>query len=119
MAIERQKEKLNSARADAKNTRYKPKFTPEEKSQAGRARKLLGRAGAVAERRRGEGKEDRREARSTAMKTPEDIVFEGTRASAKNGRPGDLKFGKKAKGKSGKPSTRSARRATEWKKKKN
>lgn len=51
------------------------------------------------------------------LKTPEAIVFEGYRASSKNGRPKDLKLGGKGGGKKqGKRRTRSTKRASEWKK---
>lgn len=126
-AVEREKSRLQIARADGKGTKYKPKLTAEEKSQAGRAGKLLGRAGAAAERRKGQGKDwpgSRQSVLQTdddvEMKTPEQIVFEGTRASSKNGPPKDLKFGKKGKkpAKGGKPMNRGTRRAAEWRKKK-
>jgi nucleolar protein 12 len=48
---------------------------------------------------------------------PEHFVLEGKRASAKDGRPKDLKFGKKAKKKGGKPTNRGTRRAAEWRNK--
>ena len=50
------------------------------------------------------------------LKTPETIVFEGYRASAKNGKPRDLKMGGGGGKKGGKPRTRSSKRGTEWKK---
>lgn len=114
---------------DAKNTRYKKKLTPEELSMTGRAAKLLGRAGAAAERRKirsADVSTSNKERNETAndFKTPEEIIFEGARASANKGIPRGLKLGKKAKSrkapksaKSGKPTGRGARRATEWRKK--
>jgi nucleolar protein 12 len=53
-----------------------------------------------------------------SIKTPEDIVFEGRRASAKDGRPKDLRFkGKKSgSGKAHKKRTAHAKaRASKWK----
>jgi nucleolar protein 12 len=72
---------------------YNPKATEEQKTQQGRAKAMLGKAG--------------------AFKTAESFVFEGHRASAKQGTSG-LKLGGKRKGK-GKPSNRSTKRAAAWK----
>jgi len=123
-AQERQREKMLAASNDSKSTKYKKKLTPEEKSMTGRAGRLLGRSAAAAQGRRANGKERRnrpdfrtRENAVDGLKTPEQIVFEGSRASAMNGRPKDLKLGKKARGKSGKPTGRAARRTAEWRKK--
>ncbi len=128
MAMEREREKMKGQRAAAKSTKYRHKATPEEKSQAGRASKLLGRAGAAAEKRRGASGNKgppttgansvaRFEKDGGDVKTPEQVIFEGTRATSNNGRPKDLKFGKKSKvAKKGRPTNRSARRAAEWKK---
>ncbi|KAI0007073.1 hypothetical protein F4779DRAFT_593551 [Xylariaceae sp. FL0662B] len=129
LAVERTtKAKLANAGAGEnklKSTKYKPKVTPEQQSQAGRASRLLGKAGGARQRRglKGEGRRprERREgAPDGDMKTPEQIVFEGRRASAKDGKPRDLKFGK-MKGKKGvvktKPKSRGAKRAAEWRKK--
>jgi nucleolar protein 12 len=115
---------------------YNPKLSSEVSSFKGRASKLLGKAGAAqfksgangtAIGRRGEGEKDRRmsgggkeeggKAGAGAMRTPESIVFEGYRASAKSGKPRDLKMGGGGGGKKkGKPRTRGAKRGTEWKK---
>jgi nucleolar protein 12 len=124
-----------SARADSKNTKnpnksqiYNPKLSSQVSSLQGRAGKLLGKAGA-AQFRKGEGSG----ANGTTMgkigagatgkviegiaKTPESIVFEGYRASAKSGKPAGLKMGGKGGGKkNGKPRTRSSKRASDWKK---
>ncbi|KAL2873638.1 Nucleolar protein 12 [Colletotrichum sp. CLE4] len=111
------------------STKYKAKITPEQQSLAGRASRLLGRQGARRER------DDNRKPRAHApangsgaipkdeMKKPEDFIFEGRRASAKDGRPKDLKFNKRSKPKGGggvkktKPTGRGAKRAAEWKNK--
>jgi len=87
-----------------KDSSYVPKVTPDAKTLAGRAGKLLGRAAARAHLHSGD-KKDRRDKTAaprrresadgsgdTVMKSPEDIVFEGRRASAKDGKPKDLKF---------------------------
>ncbi|KAI1865445.1 uncharacterized protein JN550_008202 [Neoarthrinium moseri] len=153
LAVERTtKAKLDAAAAAApaidgtagkpKSTKYKHKATPEQQSLAGRAGRLLGRAGAARQARelRGGGKKPRHRestrtgantvemgaagsgAASTTIKTPEQIVFEGRRASAKDGKPKDLKFGK-GKGAGGRKRPlpqakgRGARRAAEWRKK--
>ena len=104
---------------------YNPKTPIEESTQQGRVGKLLGRAGA-AQFKKGKvtganqmqlGKRgDGAKAISGVMKTPESIVFEGYRASSKNGKPKDLKMGGKGGGKKGKPTNRGAKRATAWKK---
>ncbi|KAK1967764.1 hypothetical protein LY78DRAFT_606003 [Colletotrichum sublineola] len=133
-------ERTNKARAAQSggpgtpgNTKYRAKITPEQQSQAGRAARLLGRSGANRERLGNRG--DRGKPRAPGngsgaipkdeMKGPEDFIFEGRRASAKDGRPKDLKFNKRSKPKGGgggvkksKPTGRGAKRASEWKKKK-
>ncbi|KAF2174996.1 hypothetical protein K469DRAFT_612378 [Zopfia rhizophila CBS 207.26] len=70
---------------------YNAKVTDQQKSMQGRARNLLGKAG--------------------AFKSAESFVFEGYRASSKQGTSG-LKLGGK---KGGKPMTRSSKRGTAWK----
>ena len=103
---------------------YNPKPDPHQSSLSGRASKLLGRAGAAKFKKstganeikigkRGEGKG----LEGVVARTPESIVFEGFRASSKAGKPRDLKVGGGAGGKKkGKPRTRSAKRAGDWKK---
>ncbi|KAI0388021.1 hypothetical protein F5Y04DRAFT_16173 [Hypomontagnella monticulosa] len=109
----------------SKSTKHRPKVTPEQQSQAGRAGKLLGRSAAARQRHelKDGGRQPRDRQQITApegFKTPEQIVFEGRRASEKDGRPRDLKFGK-TKGKKGvikaKTKSRGAKRAAEWRKK--
>ncbi|KAK0250018.1 Nucleolar protein 12 [Friedmanniomyces endolithicus] len=114
------------------STGYQRKVTGEERSQAGRAGKLFGRAGA-ANMRKPPGRGGRRgdpmhsadnpnntklgdgAPRAAGIKRPEDFVFEGHRASNKSGKTG-LKLGGKSKGKSkGKPTTRSSKRGTAFK----
>lgn len=117
-----------------KNRIYNPKVSSEASSLQGRAGKLLGRAGAANYKKKSlTGANDT----SVGMrgnvnsyggggeiegiaKTPQKIVFEGYRATSKNGRPKDLKLGGKGGGSGkkggGKPKTRSTRRASEWKK---
>ncbi|KAM5355735.1 hypothetical protein ACJ41O_002381 [Fusarium nematophilum] len=120
LAQERSKAKTLVANGD-KSMKYRHKATPEEQSMAGRTSKLLGRSAAAKQRhgkRQQKGNSDEVSNPLAALKTPEQVVFEGRRASAKDGRPKDLKFGKKAKGKgkTGRPQNRSAKRAAEWKK---
>ncbi|CAG8975541.1 hypothetical protein HYALB_00005609 [Hymenoscyphus albidus] len=115
------------AAPQSKSQIYNPKMPTEESTLKGRAGKLLGRAGAaqfkkgkvtgandIVMGKRGDG------VKSIAgiAKTPESIVFEGYRASAKNGKPKDLKVGGKGAkgGKKGKPTNRGAKRATAWRK---
>ncbi|KAK5657133.1 hypothetical protein OQA88_3661 [Cercophora sp. LCS_1] len=117
-----------------KGNGYVPKATAEDKTMAGRAAKLLGKAAASQltrgdkKKRRDGGKPRRESTADTAdeketkvMKSPEDIVLEGRRASAKDGRPKDLKFkgsgGKTKRPYHGKKKTtgRAAARAAKWK----
>lgn len=115
-----------------KSTQYKFKATPEQQSLAGRAGRLLGRAGAARQQRelRGDNRKSRDDGPATGsnastlniIKTPEQIVFEGRRASSKDGKPRDLKLGKGKGNKSKKSATaakpgRGAKRAAEWRKK--
>jgi len=123
------------------STKYAPKITPEQLSQAGRAARLLGRSAAGKQRHelikggdstrrprvsREKGDKPQQETSETSdgIKPPEQFIFEGRRASAKDGKPRDLKFGKKKGGKKGvvkakaKAKGRGARRAAEWRKSK-
>lgn len=152
LAMERTgKARLEAAAGEAgadgkpKSTKYKHKATPEQQSLAGRAGRLLGRAGAARQARElRHGKKEvhnQRKPRVTdaaaggeggpaagmPAKTPEQIVFEGRRASARDGKPKDLKFSKgkgggrnrihQKKGPGGRLVKRGERRATEWRKK--
>ncbi|KAJ6780580.1 hypothetical protein PWT90_04063 [Aphanocladium album] len=85
---------------------YVPKMTPDQQAAAGRAGKLFGRA---------HGRAGGNTALPSGIKAPEKIVFEGRRASSRDALPKDLK--KKAKTKKARPTTRSARRGADWKKK--
>ncbi|KAI1505279.1 hypothetical protein F5X99DRAFT_368884 [Biscogniauxia marginata] len=108
----------------SKSTKYKPKITAEQHSRAGRAGKLFGRSGAARQQHEFKGahrkREDKKEdaGNRSVMRTPEQVVFEGRRASQKDGKPKDLKFGK-GKGKKGAIGVkgRGAQRAAEWRKK--
>ena len=91
---------------------YVPKVSSRTQSLLGRAGKLLGRAGAAqfnnADQNRGSNKKI-----NGIDKTPEDIVFEGYRASNKQDK-GTLKLGGSRK-KKGKPRTRSSKRGAAFK----
>ncbi|KAA6409728.1 MAG: nucleolar 12 [Lasallia pustulata] len=91
---------------------FVPKVSSKTQSLVGRAGKLLGRAGAAqfnsADQYRGSNKRI-----NGIDKTPEDIVFEGYRASNKQGK-GTLKLGGSGK-KQGKPRTRSSKRGAAFK----
>ncbi|KAK7757736.1 Nucleolar protein 12 [Diatrype stigma] len=106
-----------------KSTKYKFKATPEQQSLAGRAGRLLGRSAAARQKHglNGESKKPRtrvaRPVNNTEMKTPEQIVFEGRRASSTDGKPRDLKFGKSKKKSAVKPKGRGAKRAADWRNK--
>jgi nucleolar protein 12 len=84
---------------------YNPKMSTREKSMQGRARKMLGRAGAAHVKKDG--------VMGSSLKTPESFVFEGHRASRGQGLSG-LKLGGSGK-KKGKPRNRSSKRAAAWK----
>ncbi|KAJ3958366.1 Nucleolar protein 12 [Colletotrichum tropicale] len=128
LAMERSsKARGQAARGAPGSTSYKAKITPEQQSMAGRASRLLGRAGAMRQQRKGGDRKPPRASGSGAVpkddiKAPEAFIFEGRRASAKDGRPKDLKFGnKRAKVKGrvqkSKPTGRGAKRAEAWKNK--
>jgi nucleolar protein 12 len=104
---------------------YNPKLSSQVSSLQGRAGKLLGRAGAAQFKKRegsganttemgkrGQGERSKIEG---IAKTPEAIVFEGYRASAKSGKPRDLKMGGGGKKKT-KARPKSSKRSSEWKK---
>ncbi|KAL7803742.1 hypothetical protein V8C44DRAFT_260828 [Trichoderma aethiopicum] len=129
-AVERARSKADVADgASSRSTKYKPKATPEQQAAAGRARKLLGRSAAAKQRHGGKrlssfsagtARDGEGEAAAVAqgtIKTPERIIFEGRRASSRDGLPKDLKIGKKNKKKGGRPQNRGAKRAAAWKKK--
>ncbi|KAL0936427.1 Nucleolar protein 12 [Colletotrichum truncatum] len=124
LAMERSKTKGQPNPSAPGSTKYRAKITPEQQSMAGRAGRLLGRSGALRERKGGD-KRDRRANGSGVVpkddiKAPEEFIFEGRRASAKDGKPKDLKFGKRTKKgrvQKSKPTGRGARRAEQWRKK--
>ncbi|KAH8837630.1 hypothetical protein MCOR27_011727 [Pyricularia oryzae] len=128
-AMERATQSKASALANAgkpKSTKYVRKVTVEEKTGAGRAGKLLGRSAAARlggfnKPRFGKGKAANAAPVDSDFKSPEEIIFEGHRASVKEGKPKDLKFkGSKVK-KSKRPVSgnqkRRATRAANWKSK--
>jgi nucleolar protein 12 len=98
---------------------YNPKISGQHQSLQGRAVKLLGRAGAArykgGSNTAGEEKLPHKSFEGI-IRTPENIVFEGYRASQKAGKPKDLKLGGSGGRKKGKPRTRSSKRASDWKK---
>ncbi|CZT45573.1 related to nucleolar protein 12 [Rhynchosporium secalis] len=120
-----------NTRSDPRNSRtnnkpriYQPKTTSEMSSLQGRAGKLLGKSGAAQFKKKDAasgangtvmGKKGDGKVIEGISKTPEAIIFEGYRASSKNGRPKDLKMGGAKKGK-GKPKSRSSTRASSWRK---
>ncbi|KAL7901190.1 hypothetical protein HDV64DRAFT_243432 [Trichoderma sp. TUCIM 5745] len=123
LAAERARSKADNADGASRSTKYRPKATPEEQAAAGRTRKLLGRSAAAKQRFGGKKRSfshaDKDVAAGGEIKTPERIIFEGRRASQKDGLPKDLKLGKKnKKGKSARPQHRGARRAAAWQQKK-
>ncbi|RGP65299.1 nucleolar 12 [Fusarium longipes] len=124
LAQERARGKHISTNGTTKSTKYKHKATPEEQSMAGRTGKLLGRSAAVQQRhkKRPSTHGDNQEVENplAGIKGPEQFVFEGRRATTRDALPKDLKPKKGGKGKGkGRPQNRGAKRAAEWKKKKN
>jgi nucleolar protein 12 len=99
---------------------YNPKVSAEQKSLQGRAARLLGKSGAARFKKitkLGNRSVPANKQIEGIAKTPESIVFEGYRASAKSNRPKDLKLGGSGGGKrKGKPGVRSTKRSSEWKK---
>jgi nucleolar protein 12 len=87
----------------SKDKIFNPKASSQSQSMAGRAGKLLGRAGA-AQARKADGPPG-------IHKSPEDVVFEGHRARSSQGK-GTI-FGKSKK--QGKPTNRSSRRGAAFK----
>ena len=100
------------ARPAKENRGYIPKVSSQAQSLLGRAGKLLGRAGA-AQFNNPDKVEGPNQRINGIAKTPEDIVFEGYRASSKQGK-GTLKLGGLRK-KQGKPRTRSSKRGAAFK----
>lgn len=112
------------------STGYVPKPTAEEQTLAGRAGKWLGKSAAARvsgkkttsrDGKPGKANDSTKNA-GTVFRTPEDIVFEGRRASAKDGKPKDLKFkSRSSTGRMGgkkrlhKPSGHGVKRAAKWK----
>ncbi|KAL8683011.1 MAG: hypothetical protein Q9186_001006 [Xanthomendoza sp. 1 TL-2023] len=98
-------------------TNYTPKVDPAAQSLSGRAGSLFGRAGAAHLRGRG-GFSERSSVKGAGSitKTPEQVVFEGYRASSNNaskqGRGAQIGGLKKRQGK---PRTRSSRRGAAFK----
>lgn len=132
LASQASRSALKSNRGADKDRIYNPKVSSEISSLQGRAGKLLGRAGAAQLRRRegsganttvlgkrGEGGKSDSGSRSRIegiAKSPETIVFEGFRASAKGGKPRDLRMNRGAGGKKKtRPNPRSSKRSSAWK----
>ena len=88
---------LTRAPPSKKQKTFVPKEDPRQQGMVGRARKLLGKAGAA-----------------KIKKTPESFVFEGTRAT-ESSNPGVKLGGKKRKGKSARP--KATTRSSAWKNK--
>lgn len=98
--------------ADSKTT-YKPKISSQEQSLAGRAGKLLGRAGATQLKAKGDMKHQSTPNINAGPQTATSTIFEGYRASQLQGK-GVLKSGGSGKT-PGKPRNRSSRRGAEFK----
>ncbi|KAL8673009.1 MAG: hypothetical protein Q9168_002570 [Polycauliona sp. 1 TL-2023] len=94
---------------------YIPKKDPAKQSLSGRAGKLFGRAGAANfQDRKSVGGKAALNGAGNIVRTPEQIVFEGYRASSKQGQ-GVKAGGAKKKQQQGKPGTRSSRRGAAFK----
>ena len=88
---------------------YQPKITPQVQSLTGRAGKLLGRAGAAQFR----NSQEKGQKSLGVKKSPEAVVFEGYRASSKQGK--DILKQKGSGKKQAKPHGRSSRRGAAFK----
>lgn len=104
-----------SAPRHTSNGIYNPKVAPSHSSLAGRAQKLLGRAGAAQVRKGQQAGEEKSSRLAAGVKAPEGFVFEGHRASSKQGKSGLKLGGSKKKKKGAKPTTRSSKRGQAWK----
>ncbi|KAI9789359.1 MAG: Nucleolar protein 12 [Candelina submexicana] len=93
---------------------YNPKVNLQVRSFQGRAGKLLGRAGAAQYKALGTPNAGNERESRKLIRSPESIVFEGYRASSKDGK-GRVKMGGSGKRK-GKPRSRSSKRGSAWKK---
>ncbi len=90
-----------------------PKSRFKDPSVQGRANKLLGRAGAALARTESNGDAPKAKGNDKQVKPPESFVFEGHRASSKQGK-GTLRLGGSGKKSGGKPRTRSSKRGAAW-----
>ncbi|KAL9585653.1 MAG: hypothetical protein Q9212_001390 [Teloschistes hypoglaucus] len=107
-ASKRPSQKGASGADNRSNAKDVAKINPTTQSLSGRAGKLFGRAGAAHMKR----KADVDGGRVQIARTPEQVVFEGYRASRKAG--GGAKIGGSGK-RQGKPRTRSSRRGAAFK----
>lgn len=105
--------KLDGAKPTTSTARYSPKIDPVAKSMSGRAGRLLGRAGAARfQGRTGPDGKQVTKGPGSIPKAPEQMVFEGYRASSKQSRAAEAGGSGR---KQGKPRTRSSRRGAEFK----
>lgn len=125
---------LKASGFKARKTGYVPKLTPEQQTMAGRAGKLFGHSAKarMSGKKAGPGPGPKRRERTerrlaqfgpnkdkdaqggapAGMKTPEAIIFEGRRASARDAKPKDLKMKVKKSKKNvggGKPKKKSSK----------
>ena len=110
--------KENGARIKRKHaaaTTYKPEMPTDVQSLIGRAGKLLGRAGAAQLRAAGEQSGPMTKKVTGIAKPPESLVFEGYRASSRQGKM--VLKSKASSKKKGKPSVRSRKFKYQGKKK--
>ncbi|KAL9039287.1 MAG: hypothetical protein Q9180_002619 [Flavoplaca navasiana] len=101
--------------AMASKAKYVPKMDSAKQSLSGRAGKLLGRAGAAYLKGQQSVGTPSLKGAGNAMRTPEQIVFEGYRASSKQGQGAKIKKKQQQQQQAGKPGTRSSRRAAAFK----
>lgn len=115
-SIKRNAAKKNASAPAAQGGKgiYRPKADPKVQSMQGRAGKLFGRAGAAQARTGRNPSGGTVGSANGSFKAPESFVFEGHRASSKQGKSG-LKLGGAGKKKGGKPKTRSSKRGAAWK----
>ncbi|KAI4177952.1 MAG: hypothetical protein LQ343_000036 [Gyalolechia ehrenbergii] len=105
--------KVRETRSTVSEARYIPKTDASARSLSGRAGKLFGRAGAAQVKGQASlGDKQSPKGPGGVAQGPEQVVFEGYRASSKQGR--GAKLGGSGK-KQGKPRTRSSRRGAAFK----
>ncbi|KAL9601403.1 MAG: hypothetical protein Q9219_002579 [cf. Caloplaca sp. 3 TL-2023] len=116
MRTSQHSKKDDSVRANVSGTRYTPKIDPVAQPLSARVSKLYGRAGAAGPIGRTSSTDKQSPKGFGGIATaPERMVFEGNRASSKQGRGAKSGGSGKKQARQGKPQTRSSRRGAAFK----